>query len=197
MIAAIVLALGGGAAAGWKLLRHENVHHTAAPRVSARNIQSQSASTTPAVSPSTASQASPASGAQDTGPATVAIAPTASQQTSAPQVATFLETYFQAINTRDYSLYSSLYEPALRPTLQQFQNGYRSTHDSGAVLTDLSPTAIGLAATVSFTSHQQPADSATGTSCTSWNITLYLEPLGSTYQIVHPPDGYHAQYQAC
>ena len=133
----------------------------------------------------------------DTGQGTVAVAPAASQQTSAPQVAAFLATYFQAINTRDYSRYSSLFAPRLRPTPQQFQNGYGSTRDSGAVLTEISPTAVGLAAAVSFTSHQQPAESATGTSCTSWDITLYLRPNGGTYRIVHAPANYHARYQAC
>lgn len=186
-ITAIVLVLGGGVAAGWKLLGH----------TAAGTVRPQSASTGAAAPPGTASPTSRADGAQGAGQLTVAIAPTASQQTNAPQVAAFLQTYFQAINTRDYSSYSYLFEPELRPTLQQFQNGYGSTHDSGAVLTDVSLTPVGLAAVVSFTSHQQPGDSATGTSCTSWDITLYLKPHGSTYWIVHPPANYHAHYHAC
>ncbi len=176
------------------LLRHETVHRTAGPHISAGTVRPSSATSSP-VAPS--GTASPASGMQDAGQGTVAVAPAASQQTSAPQVAAFLATYFQAINTRDYSRYSSLFAPRLRPTPQQFQNGYGSTHDSGAVLTEISPTAVGLAAAVSFTSHQQPAESATGTSCTSWDITLYLRPNGGTYRIVHAPANYHARYQAC
>lgn len=195
--AAIVLVLGGGAAVGWKLLGHNTVRHTAGPQVSAGTVRPRPASTSAAAPPGTASQPTPASGSPDTGQATVGVAPAASQQTSAPQVAAFLDAYFQAINTRDYSSYISLYQPELRQTLQQFQNGYRSTQDSGAVLTDVTPTAFGLAAAVSFTSHQQPADSATGTSCTSWDITLYLEPHGGTYWIVRAPADYHAHYQAC
>ncbi len=179
-IAAIVLVLGGGVAAGWKLLAHKTVHHTASSQASAGTIRPPSPGATAAALPGT-----------------VTVAPTASQQTSAAPVAAFLETYFHAINTRDYSSYLSLFAPELRPTLQQFQNGYGSTHDSGAVLTGVFPTAVGLAAALSFTSHQQPVDSPTGTSCTSWNITLYLKPHGGTYWIVQPPAEYHARYQAC
>jgi hypothetical protein len=195
-IVAIVLAIGGGLAA-WMLLGHKTGRHTAGPHVSATAIRPRSNSTSAAAPAAPTSQASPASSALNTGPGAVAIAPAPSQQASSPQVASFLESYFQAINTRDYSGFSSLFEPRLRPTFQQFQSGYRSTHDSGAVLTRISPTPVGVAAAVSFTSHQQPADSPTRTSCTSWDVTLYLKPHGGTYRIVSPPTGYHAHYQAC
>ena len=195
-IVAIVLALGGGLAA-WKLLGHKTVHHTAGPHVSAGTVRPQSSSTSAAAPRTSSPQASPASSALNTGPGGVAIAPALSQQAGSPQVAAFLENYFQAINTRDYSRYSSLFESRLRPTFGQFESGYRSTHDSRALLTGISPTPVGVAAAVSFTSHQQPADSPTGTSCTSWDITLYLKPHGRTYLIVSPPAGYHAHYQAC
>jgi hypothetical protein len=120
-----------------------------------------------------------------------------SQQADAPQVATFLGTYFRAINTHDYALYSSLFVPGMRSSFQNFETGYRSTSDSRAVLTGISPIPGSLAAAVSFISHQQPVDSPTGTACTSWDITLYLEPHGGTYWIMHAPPGYHAHYQAC
>ncbi len=194
---AIVLVLGGGAAAGWKLLGHQSARPTAGPHASTGTAGLPSASAATATPAGTASQASPVSGAQNGGQHVVAVAPAVSQLTGAPQIAAFLQTYFQAINNRDYGSYSALFEPRLRPTLQQFESGYATTRDSGAMLSGISPMAGGLAAAVSFASHQQPADSPTGTSCTSWNITLYLKPHGSTYWIVHPPAGYHAHYQAC
>ena len=46
------------------------------------------------------------------------------------------------------------------------------------------------AATVTFISHQSPADSATHSPCTSWDITLYLESRGNSYLIDLPPAGY-------
>lgn len=195
-IVLIVLVLGGGVAA-WRLLGHNTGHHTAGPQVSTGTVGPQSSSTQAAVPSASAPQASPASSPLNTGPGAVAIAPALSQQANSPQVAAFLESYFQAINTRDYRKYSSLFAARLRPTFQQFQSGYRSTHDSHAVLTSISPRPVGVAAAVSFTSHQQPADSPTGTSCNSWDITLYLKPHGSTYRIVSPPASYHAHYQAC
>ena len=53
-----------------------------------------------------------------------------------------------------------------------------------------------LAAEVTFTSHQDPADSPGGEACTNWNITLYLSKSGSGYLIDAPPPGYHATYSA-
>jgi hypothetical protein len=192
-IAALVLVLGGGAVAGWKLLGPK-AHHVAGSRGAAGTAAAPAESTAASASPGSAS---PASGTPDARPGGVTVAAAASQQASAPQVAAFLGTYFQAINTSSYSAYSALFVPSLRPTLQQFDNGYGSTSDSAAVLTGISGTPAGLAAAVSFTSHQEPADSPTVTSCTSWNITLYLQPDGTTFLIGQPPAGYHAQYQAC
>ena len=53
------------------------------------------------------------------------------------------------------------------------------------------------AATVTFISHQSSADSATRSSCTSWDITLYLEPRGNSYLIELPPPGYQSSRVAC
>jgi hypothetical protein len=195
-IAAVILAIGGGVAA-WRLIGHKTTRHTAGPHVSAGTVRPRSNSTSAATPPPSASQASPASSALNTGSGAIAIAPALNKQANSPQVAAFLQSYFRAINTRDYSQFSSLFELRLRPTLQQFESGYRSTHDSDAVLTNISSTPVGVAAAVSFTSHQQPTDSPTGTPCTSWDITLYLKPHDSTYRITSPPTGYHAHYQAC
>jgi len=191
VVAMAVLAAGGVAA--WALIGHHAPHPAAAPAVSTSGI-GQSGSPTA----SAPRQASTTPTSQLTaGSATVTIAPSAAQQSNAPQVAKFLETYFTAINTRDFGLDSSLFEPQLQPTRQQFSQGYRSTSDSDITLTDLSVTATGLAATVSFTSHQDPSDSPTNSSCTAWDITLYLQPQGSAYLIVSPPAGYHAHYSSC
>jgi hypothetical protein len=66
-----------------------------------------------------------------------------------------------------------------------------------SALTGLSSTPADLAASVSFTSHRNPADSATGTSCTTWDITLYLQTSGTSYLIGSPPPGYQARDQPC
>jgi hypothetical protein len=127
----------------------------------------------------------------------VTIAPGVSQQPDAAQVASFVQNYFTAINSHNYGQYISLLQPRLRPTVGQFNSGYRGTRDSNATLTALSTTANGVAATVTFTSHQPADNSATHTTCTDWNLTLYLQSRGSGYREVSAPPGYHAHYVPC
>jgi len=97
----------------------------------------------------------------------------------------------------DYRQYAPLVTSSQRPTPQEFQNGFGSSTDSHARLTRLVPTATGVAATVKFTSHQSPSASPTGTSCTSWRITLFLQPHGGGYRIGPAAPGYHAHFRAC
>jgi hypothetical protein len=130
----------------------------------------------------------------------VPIGAGAARQPGAGQVAAFLGSYFAAINDRDYLTYISLFDGPARPDHdeQQFLDGYSTTTDVDPVLVALTPTAAGgWAATVTFASHQSPAASATHSSCTSWEITLYLEPSGNSYLIGLPPPDYHASRTAC
>jgi hypothetical protein len=79
-----------------------------------------------------------------------------------------------------------------------FYAGYGSTTDSAAVLTAISATGSGsVGAAVTFTSHQLPADSPSGTACTNWSITLFLTQSGGRYVRAPSPPGYQAAYQAC
>ena len=50
---------------------------------------------------------------------------------------------------------------------------------------------------LTFTSHQQPSDSATGTACTSWQIDLFLQSYSVSYLMVAAPPGYHARFEPC
>ena len=130
----------------------------------------------------------------------MAVAPAAATNAAAPQVQTLLEHYFAAINAHNYAAYSSLLDAQMRGQNSQshFDSGYATTHDSAETLTSISGTSGGsLAATVSFTSHQSPADSINNSSCTAWTITLYLEPQGSGYLIGAPPSGYEPSHQDC
>jgi hypothetical protein len=129
----------------------------------------------------------------------VAIGAGAAGQAGARPAAAFLASYFTAINRHDYHAYAGLFDPdgQLIPTAAQFRSGYRSTVDSDVTLAGLSADGPELAATVTFRSHQNPADSATRTACTSWRITLYLEPDGGSYLIGPPPPGYHASFLPC
>jgi hypothetical protein len=126
--------------------------------------------------------------------------PAAAGDPAAPQVQALLERYFTAINDHDYAAYSALLDAPMRQqnSRSSFTAGYATTRDSAETLTSISDTGGGeLAATVSFTSHQSPADSINNSSCTAWTITLYLRPQGGSYLIGTPPAGYQPTHQNC
>jgi hypothetical protein len=130
----------------------------------------------------------------------LAVAAGVAGNPAAPQVTTLLDRYFTAINTRDYAAYARLLDRQRRrhETAASFRSGYGSTTDSDETLTTISATGAGdVAASVTFTSHQKPADSLEHSSCTRWAITLYLVRHGTGYLIETPPSGYRASYQAC
>jgi hypothetical protein len=125
----------------------------------------------------------------------------ASRNPDASSVAVFLGQYFTAINTHNYRSYRALLSPQeqARLTQAQFDQGYGSTADSAETLVSISTATNGdLDVAVTFTSHQNPADSPNREeSCTDWRISLFLEPDGSGYLTDKPPPDYHASYAAC
>jgi hypothetical protein len=132
---------------------------------------------------------------------TVSISAAARSSPAEPAVLAFVESYFTAINQHDYQAYVSLLAPRLAAsvTASAFSSGLGSMADSAVMLTGISDLSGGKeAVTVSFTSHQNPAQSANGQdSCDHWWITLYLSPSGSSYLQVPPPADYTSRYQAC
>jgi hypothetical protein len=155
----------------------------------------------PAVSASPAAGTPSAVAPVNTGPAstapasprgvTVAIGSGAAPQPGAAQVAAFITGYFNAINQRDYQGYMGKFDDQARPdyTRQKFLAEFSSTTDTAPVLTVLRPAGGGLLATVTFTSHQNPAQSFTHTACTAWTQRLYLEASGESYLIGQSPPG--------
>jgi len=132
--------------------------------------------------------------------ATVTASSAARQDPAEPTVAAWLDRYFTAINRHDYQAYVSLLDSreAANESRSGFTSGYGTTTDSAATLTSISDlSGGGEAATVSFTSHQSPAQSVNDSSCDQWTITIYLEPGGSGYVLVPPPAGYHSSYGSC
>ena len=129
----------------------------------------------------------------------VAMAPGMSQAPDAAQVDGFLVSYFTAINTHDYERYERLLVPSRRAelTAADFARGYGTTTDTGASIVGISPTTGGVAATVSFTSEQRTAPGADVTTCTLWDITLYLRNQDGTLLIGSPPPAYHAYHRSC
>jgi hypothetical protein len=196
VVAAITaLIVGGGAAAAVLLSRG----HQAAP-AGLGSSATPSSSRAVVTQPSVTGSASPTSASTPTaGNGQVSVAASLTGNPLVPPVVGLLDKYFTAINHRDYQGYISLLTPQEQQglTIGQFDSGYRSTRDSAEILQSIS-TAGGTVATVTFTSHQNPADSYNHQqSCTSWRISLFLQPNGSTYLIGKPPPSYHASYAAC
>jgi hypothetical protein len=127
----------------------------------------------------------------------VSVSPALAQRADAQQVVGFLDSYFAAVNHREYLEYSSLFERWHHLTRAEFYRGYHTTHDSSALLVGLSSNQDTLIATVTFTSHQDPSASPNHASCTNWRIVLYLRRTGDVYLIGAPPPGYHATYHGC
>lgn len=206
LLVAVLLAVGGGA---YALVSHFTGHKTAAPpsanpTLSALATQAARATTTTPASPSATATASPTSSAtaspKVSPSSTVSVATSVTANPAEPTVKAFLDRYFTAINAHNYAAFSSLLDSREQSvnTPSSFDAGYGSTTDSAERLTGIAGTGGGgEAATVSFTSHQTPAESPTKTACTSWTITLYLQPNGGSYLIGPAPTGYHASYQAC
>jgi hypothetical protein len=200
----VVVLFVAAIAVGAALLHVRHHGHSQAARNSPRptrttpSAQSASATgqggSTAAQSPSDTSSTGSAGG-------TVTIGAGASQNQGASSVAAFLGQYFNAINAHDYQSYLSLLSPKIQKgmTQAQFEEGYRSTTDSSEKLVRISTASTGdLAAEVTFTSHQDPADSPDQSeSCTDWNITLFLAQGSSGYVIDPAPSGYRASYQPC
>lgn len=112
------------------------------------------------------------------------------------RAAALLDRYFAAVNQRDYPAYQVLFAQR-HLTPREFAWGYGTSHDSNAVLAGVSALKGGLKATVTFTSHQNPAGSPDHSSCIDWRITLFLHRAGATYLIGMPPAGYQADLHAC
>jgi hypothetical protein len=193
----MALALAGVGTGGWLLASHLG-KHGGPQRLTPAAVEHQvPASSAVAITPSPSpSQAVP----QTVG--TVTLSEDVAQVADAASVAAFLNQYFGAINSHDYQSYSALLSPQVQQafTAAQFDHGYRTTADSAETLAGISTTADGdLTVDVTFTSHQDPADSVDGTQpCTGWTISLFLQSDGNgSYLIDQAPSGYHASYQAC
>jgi hypothetical protein len=189
----VIVLAGGGTAAALVLTGHHGSKH---PQASGK-------STTPAPTPAATHTKSPATASPSptSTPGLVQEAPSVAGNPQTPQIAAMLYMYFSAINSRNYLGYYDLLSPEQQQqtSRSQFSNGFASTKDLSETLQSLSPGPGGTTvATVTFTSHQNPANSVNGhESCTRWRISLYLQHVGNGYVIARPPPSYRASYASC
>jgi hypothetical protein len=128
----------------------------------------------------------------------VAVAPLAASAPRVRLVVALLTTYFEAINSQNFAEYQRLFVPSIQRTMTRFGTGYAGTFDSDATLTQLAATGPhGLAATVAFVSHQNPANSPDGAACDRWLITLFLKRQGTALHIRHPRPGFPQSVLSC
>ena len=202
----MVLAAGGGA---YTLVSRSHGNATAQPpsqpsvtvnaRTAAPAVQvstSPAATESPSPSPSPSASTSPS----PTQTGTVQVAPGVASNPAEPQVAAYLNSYFDSINTRNYSEYYSLLDAQEQQADSEsnFDSGYATTKDSDELLTAITDTGGGsLTVNVSFTSHQSPTNSVDQSACNQWQLSLYLVPQGSQYVMTAAPAGYHAAYTNC
>jgi hypothetical protein len=215
-VVVIVLAAGGGAFAVVSLTGSGHPATAAAARHTGRTPSGIAATTAPATpsalaTPSASAAPSATATATPTpsstlppspteSPGAVTVAAGAAANPAAPQVTALLNRYFNAINTRNYAEYSSVLNAQMRADnpAASFASGYATTTDSAETLTSITSSGGGdLVATVSFTSHQSPADSVDQSPCNDWQLALYLVPQDNGYVIAPAPSGYHPTYSDC
>jgi hypothetical protein len=197
---AVVIIAGLGGAAAFEL-RHG--HGRSAPRAGSALARARTPGTVQVSGPAGSAGPSGASGHGGTGATAavaVAVAAAVGRNAARPQVIALLDRYFSAINQHDYAAYAQLLDAQAlqRSPASAFYTGDGSTADTGETLTGLADVSSGgLAAAVTFTSHQQPADSPDHSDCDNWSITLYLVPQGAGYLIGLPPAGYQGSFASC
>ena len=209
-LAAVALLAGGVTA--WGAFGHHQRTASGARLSSSSQTTGASPAATPTPRPAHSGHPSPSSAPSastapaSTGPSspgggfTVLIAPGLTSNPDARPVDGLLMTYFAAINTHNFRQYASAFLPSVRRQLSasSFASGYKTTRDSNASLVGLGTSAgHRLAATVTFTSTQQPVPSQGVTGCTYWAITLYLGQHGNGFLIGSEPSGYHPYHHAC
>jgi hypothetical protein len=186
----IVLAAGGGAyALATTLGKTTTAQSPPSPTAQASTPPASASGTQPSGGTSPSASRSPsASPTPSPALSLVAVGPGVAGS-AVPQVEAVLSHRFQAINAHDYDEYAAtLTSGALAKQPQStFDSGYATTTDSGMTLTALTSAGSELAATVTFTSEQDPADSVDHSRCNTWTMTLYLAPSGSGYLVDNSP----------
>ncbi|MHB1787192.1 MAG: S1C family serine protease [Acidimicrobiales bacterium] len=103
-----------------------------------------------------------------------------------PGIASALQTYFDGINTGDYTTaYNQLGPDAQAKTnFNTFVSNDASSFDFGVVLNTVNPTASGTdTANVTFTSLQNPGAGPHGESCDYWRLDYTMVSSGGTWLI--------------
>jgi hypothetical protein len=191
--------LGTLAAAAWQVSHIRSQTPAAGTSLAARASGTGRRAGPPDPDPSPARAASSVTPGAQAASGVVTAAPAVAGQPHVDRVVMLLDHYFSAVNQHDFPAYRSLFIPAIRAGMHNFGSSYQSTHDSRARLTGLAATGPqGLAAMVTFVSHQDPAASPDHAACDRWHITLFIKRDGHGYHIRRHRPGFPADtVRAC
>lgn len=104
-----------------------------------------------------------------------------------------LQDYFNAINQRDYGLWTSTVAAdwARDKSERQWRSGYNSTHEGDAVVYRIDPVLEKqLRVLVAFTSTQDPEDAPADlpADCIRWHLALSVIKVNGDWKLAKPPD---------
>jgi hypothetical protein len=152
--------------------------------------------TTPARTPATVPASAPGTPLlpAESGPLVVPAPALAGRPETTAAVALFTR-YFDGINRRDYEAVQSAFTDAGRPIRDRatFEDQYRTTRDSDVRVLGIASTDDGYLVSISFTSHQNPADAPADAQadCVSWSMTYPVVGTDSGLLIAAKPNTAH------
>lgn len=128
----------------------------------------------------------------------VVLAASEVDKPDAPAIVELFTSYFNAINDRDYATYVSLLENGQDQKSQaSFETGYRTTVDTEIGIDRITPTPDGTLVQLSFTSRQDAADAADGTStCLVWQMEFRVVHKADQL-LIAPPGMSDPEYRSC
>ena len=173
---------------------------TAVTALVARNVYHQPPSgSAPPPTVSTTESSVPA-GAEP-GPAVVAMTPDVAGSAVGKQVQQLLQTYFDAINNRNYENWLSVVtqQRAAQQTQTQFQSGYATTSDGSIRVLRIDTAPTGMSVLLTFHSVQDLAHAPTQArfSCVQWQVVYPLVNQGGTLKLDTGPTLDSPQTQQC
>jgi hypothetical protein len=200
-LAVVVLVLAGIGTAVWLTSRSRSESAQAGRSSTRQPGVVLPTSSPPSPSPSSASASVPPPDAGTFRDGTLIVTAAAGQSPDYVPVASFVNSYFAAINQHDYYSYASLLGPLEAANISQgsFDRGYAGTSDSRETLQAITDSGEGsdVIARVTFTSHQLPDAENNEEDCTKWRISLYLEHDVDSYLLDQAPSTYHASQAPC
>ncbi|MGI8696889.1 MAG: hypothetical protein ACR2JQ_09615 [Mycobacteriales bacterium] len=174
-----MLAIAVGAVAVLAVRGHDGGQHAPPLAGPTTTASTAGATTPPPTSPRTASadptSVGPTSSSPRPPPAgvgehygLVTVVPAAVSQPQVAEVATLLDAYFKAINSRDYAAWRATLTTRTSPSAKQWY-GLHTTTESHVTLYGVTANTDGtMQASVAFTSHQAKEYGPDGELCTEW-----------------------------